>query len=229
MDVREKISKLLALSTSPEQEEAKAALLKARELMVKYKIREDEIPEQNCKVIKQTLDNITCTKMTNPWIDTLANIIAEHYCCKSYRSRLYRKKESTIGFVGIEDDFNICKEAFLYAYDFVVGKCQRIRACKSQDTSTTRKMANAYGLGFCIGLRKAYQKQCELHQEWGLVLQTPQPVLDVIKGFKKECGFGIGTRDIGDSFCQGCLHEGYYAGKSFEIDPRQKEELCESK
>ena len=36
-DIREKIAKLLALATSPNEQEAREALLKARELMAKHK------------------------------------------------------------------------------------------------------------------------------------------------------------------------------------------------
>lgn len=38
MDIREKILKLLNLADSPNEHEAKAALLRARELMAKYKL-----------------------------------------------------------------------------------------------------------------------------------------------------------------------------------------------
>ena len=38
-DIRDKIAKLLALADSPSEAEARAALLKARELMAKHKLR----------------------------------------------------------------------------------------------------------------------------------------------------------------------------------------------
>ena len=37
--IKDKLTRLLALSQSPEEEEAKAALLKARELMAKHKLQ----------------------------------------------------------------------------------------------------------------------------------------------------------------------------------------------
>ena len=43
MDVKDKIAKLLALAgNNPSQEEAKAALLRARELMAEHKLRPEE-------------------------------------------------------------------------------------------------------------------------------------------------------------------------------------------
>ena len=41
-DYKDKIRKLLALAQSPVEAEAKAALLKARELMAKHKLRPEE-------------------------------------------------------------------------------------------------------------------------------------------------------------------------------------------
>lgn len=72
MDVKDKIAKLLALADSSNEHEARAALLKARELMAENKLRPDDIKRtKDMKVIRRVLD-ITCTKMTNPWAVELA-------------------------------------------------------------------------------------------------------------------------------------------------------------
>ena len=42
MDYKDKIRKLLALAESPEEAEARAALLKARKLMAEHKLREED-------------------------------------------------------------------------------------------------------------------------------------------------------------------------------------------
>ena len=60
-DIRDKIAKLLALADSPSEAEARAALLKARELMAKHKLRPEEIKKaENVKVIKETI-GVSCT------------------------------------------------------------------------------------------------------------------------------------------------------------------------
>nr|DAZ56609.1 MAG TPA: Protein of unknown function (DUF2786) [Caudoviricetes sp.] len=41
-NIKERIAKLLALAESPNENEAKAALLKARALMVQHKLRPEE-------------------------------------------------------------------------------------------------------------------------------------------------------------------------------------------
>lgn len=124
--INEKIAHLLALaSNNPSEAEAKAALLKARELMAKHKLRPEDCKQsENVRVIRE-LVGVECTAMTNPWAVSLSAVIAEHYCCCSYRNRYTGRKVNTIGFVGLEDDFEICKRVFLYAYDCVMSVLKR--------------------------------------------------------------------------------------------------------
>lgn len=55
MDYKDKIRKLLALAKSPEPEEAKLALLKARKLMAEHKLSERDLEERNTTVIKRAI------------------------------------------------------------------------------------------------------------------------------------------------------------------------------
>ena len=76
MNIRDRIAKLLALSESPNEHEAKAALLKARELMATHKLRpEDVLDAKEQKVIRKTI-RASCTKMTNKWAVELSAVIA---------------------------------------------------------------------------------------------------------------------------------------------------------
>ena len=86
-DYKDKIRKLLALAQSPVEAEAKAALLKARELMAKHKLTEAELGEAKKQAVRDVKTDITCSKRRDPWIVVLAAVIGEHYCCKGYRSR----------------------------------------------------------------------------------------------------------------------------------------------
>lgn len=86
MDIEKKIRKLLALSESPNEFEAQAALLKARQLMAEYKLTEAELHEGNKKV-KTIKTSISCTKQTNFWIFTLL--------AKITVARLYMKEQNT--------------------------------------------------------------------------------------------------------------------------------------
>lgn len=225
MDIKEKIAKLLALADSPNEHEAKAALLKARELMVNHKLRPDEVEQQKSeKVIRQTID-ITCTKLTNSWVTRLAAVIASHYCCKSYRNHYKYEKKITIGFIGLENDFEICVRIFRYAYDCVMSECKTLRK-KYKDlysAAVLRQITNAYGDGFCSGLLDGFQEQERAHeQEWGLVLQTPKEVMDIVTSMKKGKMFGqMAYSGSEHKFIQ----KGYQDGQAF--DPSTKLERPE--
>lgn len=181
-DIREKIAKLLALATSPNEQEAREALLKARELMAKHKLQPEECREkQSVKVVKQTV-GMECTQMTDTWVPELAVVIGERYCCKAYRAHAKGAKKVTMGFVGLEEDFEVCRRIYLYACQCVKARCEDIRAEERGRGSATelREMCNAFGWGFCYGLEDAFWEQEKEHQEWGLVLAVPQAVKDVV-------------------------------------------------
>ncbi len=80
--IKEKIAKLLALSASPNENEAQLALLNVRKLMAKYKLQPEDILEHRSEKVVRKLTGIRCTKMTNPWMVTLVAVIAPRYCCQ---------------------------------------------------------------------------------------------------------------------------------------------------
>lgn len=217
-NIRDKIAGLLALSESPNENEAKAALLKARELMAKYKLRPEECTkDENVKVIREAL-NVTCTTMTNPWAASLASVIAEHYCCQAFRQRDYGARTNQIGLVGLEDDFAICKRIFLYAYECVIAAFKReISRSRYDRPGTYRERCNAYGWGFVAGVKKAFEAQEEEHQEWGLVLAVPQAVTDSMKDMGKPKVFG---KVNGDPSLAGYKLRGYEEGAEFNPGQR---------
>lgn len=88
MDYKDKIRKLLALAKSPEPEEAKLALLKARKLMAEHKLSERDLEERNTTVIKRAISE-TFSKKANSWMDPLSIIIGENY----YKQYLEWEKE----------------------------------------------------------------------------------------------------------------------------------------
>ena len=190
-NIKDKIAMLLALSESPNEHEARAALLKAHEIMARHKLRPEECQAvEKVKVIREELD-VTCTAMTNAWAASLSAVVAEHYCCRAYRTRHHGRKIVSIGLVGLEDDFEICKRIFLYAYDCVLSniKHQIIRD-PYDPPGTYREKCNAYGWGFIRGLNRAFEEQKEEHQEWGLVMVVPQAVDDSMKDMGKKTSFG---------------------------------------
>jgi len=218
-NIKDTISKLLALSGSGNEHESRAALLKARELMAKHKLREIDLKRLDTMKVIDRLTTITCTKMTNTWATRLANVIAEHYCCRSYRRHRRNKKKVTIGLVGLEDDIDICESIFKYAFDCAAAGCKRIREEYKNCylAKTIRQMENAYGNGFCEGVSNAFEAQDSENQEYGLVLVTPQAVVEHMSGMESAGAYGVVNYN---GFRMDFAKQGYQDGLRF--DPSTK-------
>lgn len=80
-----------------------------------------------------------------------------------------------------------------------------------------RKAVNAYGWGFCEGLRDAFEAQKEEHQEWGLVMVTPQAVVEEADGLGKPRAIG---RNEVDMDTLGARQKGYRDGLKFDPNSR---------
>ena len=228
--IKDKIAKLLALAASPNEKEAQEALLKARELMAKHKLRPEECQEkQSVKVVKQTV-GMECTQMTDTWVPELAAIIGERYCCKAYRQHVKGAKKVTMGFVGLEDDFEVCRRVYLYACQCVRARCEDIRAGERGRSNATelREMCNAFGWGFCYGLEDAFREQEKEHQEWGLVLAVPQAVKDVVGRMGAPSTYGQANTG---GWREKYADAGYAEGKKFvpgqQLEPGNKKQNIE--
>ncbi|MBQ9721166.1 MAG: DUF2786 domain-containing protein [Oscillospiraceae bacterium] len=218
-DVKDKIAKLLALAESPNENEAKAALLRARELMAEHKLRPEEIGQKNEQTVIRKTIGIYCTKMTDVWSTKLCAIIANHYCCISFRHRCRGQKTVELGLAGLSDDFAICEQAVRYAYDCVKSQCKRLTAehkklgCRGAEI---RQLCNAYGWGFCSGLQRAFLDQQQAHQEWGLVMVVPKAVSDVFAN-QKPSTFAVAKTD---GWLNRYAREGYADGVKFDMSRR---------
>lgn len=222
-DYKDKIRKLLALAESPNEHEAKAALLKARQLMAEHKLREEDCLEPEKLKIKKALVGVTCTKRLNSWISDLAAIIAENHCCTSWRSRLKGMQTTEIGFVGFEDDFEVCEQIFKYAVDCALSRCKEIRR-EYRDIYTGQhlgKMCDAYGYGFAAGVSEMFERQTEENREWGLVLAVPKEVMEESLKMGKGSVFKEMAAPQHSSEIM-AMNEGYEDGKKFDPAHRLK-------
>lgn len=173
----EKIRNLLALAESPNEYEARSALLKARELMAKYKISEKQAESYSEETVIREVTGITYSARRDPWISDLATCIAEYHCCRDFHRKQKKKQTIEVGFIGLSDDAQICIEVFKYAAECVRHITDKLKKQKGA------KAANAYGFGFTIGLEDAYNRQ-QKENDWALVLVVPEAVNNAIKGMK---------------------------------------------
>lgn len=158
---KDKIKKLLALAESPNENEAREALLKARELMARHKLTEADLNDDvSSQGVKNINTGITCSKRRNPWIIDLTSVIGENYCCKGYREHKYGKQTQYIGFVGLENDVEICVFAFKYSVDCVLSKTRELTEKYTKlgyNSDYIKRLCNSYGYGFVVGVEKATQ------------------------------------------------------------------------
>lgn len=186
MDIRDKIKKLLALATSPNENEAKAALLKAKKLMMDHKISEAEVQDLN----EQELVHLQCddirwtTDSGEIWITSLADLIADNHLCSC--SWLTRKGTRThiLHIHGLGTDVELCKSVIEYAVGFVRSRIKIEQRRRS--SSDPKAVAASYAKGFILGMELMYDEQKDEHPEWGLVVSKPQEVDEFMKSLGKK-------------------------------------------
>lgn len=212
-DYKEKIKKLLALAESNNEHEAKAALLKAKELMAAHKISEIDLVEIKNKEVRRVMTGITYTNRGSRWVGTLACTIAENYCCGCAVSG---SQTLEVMFIGLDGDVDVCTNIFKYAVDsanscsqYYLDHIYKYR-CNSRKVENTVK--NSYATGFVNGIRDAFKEQKDGKEAgWGLVMQMPSEVEDVMKS-----DFITKKRRLkGKEMDYGVYGEGFKDGKKF--------------
>lgn len=160
------IRKVLELSkNNPSEEEAKAAALKAQELLAKYHIdmkAVESIDIDNIDSIEEVKVHLAAKK----WKYKLAHIVADNFRCKHY----YIGK-GTLVFYGYKTDADVAAETFKYLFN--IGNRLAGRAVDKVfgETGTSANVYNSFVSGFCAGIQEALGEQCK-----ALMLVTPEDV-----------------------------------------------------
>lgn len=178
----EKIKKLLALSASSNEHEAKAALLKAQALMKEFNIEETELIAKDRSVLEKEF-SFSFSKRRDPWMFSLCNTVADNFKCKAIFSR--RDRTYTAKMAGFSEDADAALIILAYAYDCIQSN---ITALKQEYKSVysnreIKQITDGYGVGFAKGLAIAFEKQKKEDESLALVLVTPMEVRDYIKQY----------------------------------------------
>lgn len=185
-NVAEKIRKLLAKAESNNEHEARAALLKARKLMAKYKVSEKDVtrnPEEVIRV-KYTEDSIIGEK--NDWFVGLSHVIAENHCCAMVWERLPEEdNRKYICFVGLGDDPKIAMDLFAFAVRFIHKEREKEQE-KNPNEASLDLWEKSYAMGFMTGLKTRYGSQFTgRKQGMSLALTKPPQVVEYINHTKQ--------------------------------------------
>ncbi len=212
MDIHDRIAKLLALANSPMEAEAQAALLKAKELMMKHKLDEGDIEGARLRKVKEINSGITCSRRRDHWIPALAEVIAKNHCCQKFVRRQYGKQTMTICFWGFEEDVDLCKRIFDYALSSIQGWINdKEKQYAHAPAELRRDIRYSYVGGYIDGIAVAYRKQFEANREWGLVAMVPNEVKAMAARLKTVKFSGTANRHAA------IYQEGYEDGCEFDI------------
>lgn len=204
-----KIQKLLALSESPNEHEARAAMLKAQELLAKHKLTIREIQSHSTSNIIEQHTGVAFRKAK--WKGSLAKLIADNFGCYSY---LRTHRSHTIVFMGTEEDVAVCKIVLDYALDSIGSAVARLRRLYQKKGASTMGLESDYALGFIAGLRGAFEQQKQENQEWGLVLVKEDAVVQAYN--QKDFRRALNTATTVGGF-QSAYHQGIKDGKRFSV------------
>lgn len=213
---KEKIRKLLALSESPVEAEATAALLKARELMAKYKIEQADVQcKETDKLVSATVNDVSYHSQKDSWVHTALGVIEDYFPVVAFVKTVPGKKTKYPGFTGYEGDVKIAIQIMRYIYDCVYSWMKQ--HCKEQHITSFAEKSNIrdnYGYGFCFGWNEALKKQKEDNPEWGLALVAPDvSSLLNVKGSYIPNANGRKMRVNVKAYTQGCVDGKEYGTK----------------
>lgn len=209
-----KIQKLLALSEGSNKNEAKLAMLKAQELLVKHKLSIKEVEEYKIfsSVIKEKVSSISFRQ--GKWKAELGDLIAENFGCYQY---FKRGTSRTIAFFGKEEDILVCNIVLEYAVDCIVSAVRRLKYQYSKDGYSTKGLENDYALGFINGLNRAFEEQKKKNQEWGLVLVKDAEVVEAYNNIKFTGNISTETTYQGH---REAYYQGQEDGEKFSISDK---------
>ena len=174
-EIFEKIKGLLALgdaSRNNSDEEAKAAMLKAQQLMAKYDISAEELEGEE---EEQYAHEMCEHKWDYAYRLPLANVLGKNFRCMVYT---HGKK---VVFMGHPSDAKICKATFEFAYQYIQKKGNASYNKRYSMGYPTKGVFNSYAHGFIVGLQEAFDVQCR-----ALAIVTPQDVIDEFTNISKD-------------------------------------------
>lgn len=200
----DKIKKLYALSTSPNEEEAKSALNKAHELLIKYHIDFDSIDDVEFK------EKFTLFERQNipDWGKVLANIVADYFYCKFHTS--YRKQGKFFVFIGTDIDTQIADYTFEYLFNVIK---KLLSFYKKTTKYCTSNKVFSYSSGLVAGIRSNLQRQSDIEKGLGLILKENGKFLEWYKNTYKLTSTALSL----NSKNRNAYASGYTDGKKIKL------------
>jgi hypothetical protein len=213
MDEKEKITakikKLLNLAgNNPNKEEAQAAMLKAQELLLQYKIEMHEVESTDKVKIKECKTNEGCN---TPWARQLAHIIADNFRCMMCFNN-YRNSRTVVYF-GEEDDAEVACGMYDYAVVWLNKSACNYATMMRNKHGITKGVKQDYILGFLQGLKDKFAEQIKQNECYALAVVVPKTVKEYVE--KQEIKKVTLSNTMNVHGSQAARVAGYNDGKNF--------------
>ena len=163
-DINEKIQKLLALAgNNPSDSEAKAAMLKAQELMFRYHIDNPETVEDD-KVVAVYFD--LKDRRKTEFVLMISVVVAQNFRCKTLHNG------QKVYFFGFDADAKAAMEVFVYLLTFGDAAHDRFFAVNPISAQADQD----WRYGFIVGLHEAFNSR----KGFELMTYVPQKVIEAV-------------------------------------------------
>ena len=172
--ILDKVKKLLALAgNNPSEEEAKAASLKAQQLMAEYNLTLTEAEDD--KKLEFANASYACG-VDNQWKYELAAVVAKNFRCEHYWLG-----KRTLVFFGYYTDCEIAKEVFALLFKTCKKRMTQVADKAYAETGTSKGVRYSYTKGFVKGIREVLDAQCT-----ALMIVTPEEVVNKFEDMSKN-------------------------------------------
>lgn len=228
-EIIEKVQKLLALATSPNENEAKLAARKAHELLTKYNLSLEAVEAHKVREEYEALDKDS-GKGACPMEDKyILTVLQRYFYVKVITHRFYEKRESEFvnrqyrkrykfTLVGRKHNVQVAR----YVYDFLfrsfrsafVDFCKNNRALASHQTAKARR---SYYRGLMMGLMQQLEDSVQkaLAKEQAVALRDDPNIDEFLKGEFPDMKEGKPSRE--QEIDRAIVAAGYQDGNKMKI------------
>lgn len=187
----EKIQKLISLSDSPNENEAKAAMAKAQELMLKHNIDMRFVEDHDSEYINELSETF---KREHPSMKFINSIIEKYFFVRVVKSN--RREGKFFNYIGEKQNV----QTALHTVNFLKATFDRLWKEYKTETGAARgsKSSFIYGLhkGFC---EKMDEQRMEAEQRYDLVLvddpKATEKMNEIFPRLSRRSGGRINLRD----------------------------------
>lgn len=173
----QKIQKLLALSNSPNENEAAVALKKARELMLKHHIEQMDLDT----AVSGEKFEIKNFPVKYPWMLSFWGTVCRNHRCEVYLHTI-RERNAKVRYEAVVYGYPFDIECVTIMMDYIIHALkvgiQNVRKEIRNDNpyADTNGIANTYRVAFLKGLRIAFEEQQMEDARFALMCVTPKEV-----------------------------------------------------